>query len=491
MNAFVYIFGHLGNGYTQYPNDHTTYFFQNLNKRSELAETQIIVHRDGDLMYYCYLRKLLQKQYIGFCVLLNGVMITDIAKLFSCFENVITGLVVNGDILQFEDNGNIVSKIDQLYMRQQSVNQTVSFLKSEFDKLSGLQSKLPGLNYSISKEETKSFNISDNIEDILQATHTYGYVYIFKNKAYNTASLNGYKGIIVRLNKEKQELIEKNSELSNKYAKVLQQKKQVQHVVWLFLVIIACAIGLFSLNDHLDAARKDLANANNSISTKNNQIVSNDSLIANQNRQIENLKSHVAYQAQNIQKLQSSLKEETMKWEDSISGKNRQIVKLQNEIQKLQGSVSGLQNSSRNENSRQSDQEKNEDINAYRPPIIIKNLDVANSDINGNLIKGYGDHIFSINSMCLKLKITYEGLRPAGKIALYVKLYTPSGLNTNRNSPSGYSYSAIMQVDKSVYNVYEFVGWGSSQKGYWKKGDYRFEIWYQDKCLAGKNFTIY
>ena len=100
MNISTYIFGSLGNGYSQYPNDYAKTIFNYIYSQSS-APTQVVVHREEKLIYYAYVRKLEAGQYIGFCVVLNSVMLTDFKEMFSIFENIVTSLVVNGIILQF------------------------------------------------------------------------------------------------------------------------------------------------------------------------------------------------------------------------------------------------------------------------------------------------------------------------------------------------------------------------------------------------------
>jgi len=34
-------------------------------------------------------------------------------------------------------------------------------------------------------------------------------------------------------------------------------------------------------------------------------------------------------------------------------------------------------------------------------------------------------------------------------------------------------------------------GWGNEQKGNWKAGNYRYEIWYNKVCLKSVEFKIY
>jgi len=86
MNATVYLFGNFNSGYTQYPDDYTSDIFGKFHSNAK-STTQIAIHRNGNLMYYGYIRKLEQDRYLGLCVVLNGLMLTRIDGLFSLFEN--------------------------------------------------------------------------------------------------------------------------------------------------------------------------------------------------------------------------------------------------------------------------------------------------------------------------------------------------------------------------------------------------------------------
>ena len=109
MNTSVYLFGEFNNGYSQYPDDYTSSIFQNFYTNAK-ATTQIAIYRDGNLMYYGYIRKLQEDRYIGLCVLLNGLMLNRIDGLFSLFENTISNLVCNGQLIHYDEQGELVLK---------------------------------------------------------------------------------------------------------------------------------------------------------------------------------------------------------------------------------------------------------------------------------------------------------------------------------------------------------------------------------------------
>lgn len=279
MNSSVYVFGSLGNGYTQYPDDYAKEIYQNFIANST-ASSQITIHRDNNLIYYGYIRKLdISSQYIGFCVLLNGIMFSQIGRLFPIFENAVADLVARGEILHFSDRGDVTSSISNLNERQQEVERIVSVIQNQISELGRNTRKLPPVSYGLSSNECKTFSESDKNEDIVNASCKYGYTYILKDKDYDTASLTSYKNVLIRLNKEKDSLSSNYSELKTKYEKLSEQKKQFRNVIILIFVVIGCGVGIYFLYDNLNNTQGQLDEANNTIVEKNNVIDSKDNRI--------------------------------------------------------------------------------------------------------------------------------------------------------------------------------------------------------------------
>lgn len=123
-------------------------------------------------------------------------------------------------------------------------------------------------------------------------------------------------------------------------------------------------------------------------------------------------------------------------------------------------------------------------------PLIITDIQIGNTYYNGNLETNYGSTIYSRNTMYLTPRIKYMGL-VSGNKTLKVKWYNPSGtLSTGTSSTNGYSQSDSYYVSKGQ-NTLTLRGWGNETKGHWRSGTYKIEIWYENKCLSSKSFTIY
>ena len=196
MNSSVYIFGNLRNGYVQYPDDYAQEVLGSFAIKSK-SKTQVIVHRDKNLMYYGYVRRLdVTGQYIGFCVLLNGVMLSKMDSLFVMFEKAFAELVSQAEIIQMDGIGNIVSTTNQLTGKQQEVERILNYLRGETERLEHSASKLPPVNYGIAQDSIVMFSVSEVEKKIVDASVSYGYTCITKDDGYDTPLLAGLRSVL-------------------------------------------------------------------------------------------------------------------------------------------------------------------------------------------------------------------------------------------------------------------------------------------------------
>ena len=295
MNNDVYIFGEFNNGYNQYPDDYTKKIFETFYSNSE-SITQVCVHRDGNLMYYAYIRKLENTKYIGFCVVLNGSMLSKLSSLFSLFEKIIFELVSSGVLIHFDDQGGIVTNVDKLYLNREKIDLITKSISENFNKLQKTAKSLPAINNSVSKDSIKFFYVDDDVKDIINSSHTFGYTFIYKSKDFNTPKLNNYKEVIEALSDEKIELTIQLNELNEAYQKTLKEKKQYRFVAILFFLVLGCFIGLFGLN-------KNLNQANNTIKAQAANLDDKSAEIETLKNEKKDLKNEIKYRDGQIQYL--------------------------------------------------------------------------------------------------------------------------------------------------------------------------------------------
>lgn len=305
MNCSTYIFGELSEGYSQYPEDSSSNLFKDIQKRC-VAPSQLIIHRDESMMYYVYVRKLDKNRHIGFAIAINGYYITQVEPLFSLFEKNIEDLVEKGAIINLSNSGEITTNLPTFSKEEEEVMAFSNFFQSEVNRIRNTK-KLPPVDYSVSITSQKLFKENDSLSEIINASYRYGYTIILKESDYDTVRLTSFKNILKNLNADKESLLRENAQLKETNQKIQRQKKQFKNVVILFLIVIACAIGLYFLYVNLNDTQDRLDSANNTISEKDSIIVSKNSTISYLRDSVSNLEYCLSQEAKEKEKIESSL----------------------------------------------------------------------------------------------------------------------------------------------------------------------------------------
>ena len=240
MNSSVYVFGQFGNGYDQYPNDYTSTIFKTFYTRTREA-TQLSIHRDGNIMYYSYIRRLEGGRYLGMCVVLNGHFISRIAPLFPIFEDLVAELVSMAQMLQFDKQGRITTPLDNLSASSDDINFIAETLQSAFARQD--MAPLPPPDYSKAKDSSKTFTLANDAQEIVTASCQYAYTYIYKSESYNTEKLGTYLHTLAQLNEDRQNLETRCEELRRE-VRILKRKQR--NFTWVVLLIVVIA-GLASV----------------------------------------------------------------------------------------------------------------------------------------------------------------------------------------------------------------------------------------------------
>lgn len=271
MNVTVYLFGEFNSRYSQYPDDYASNIFTTFNSHAK-STTQVAIHRDGNLMYYGYIRKLENDRYIGLCAVLNGLYLTKIDGLFSLYENMVSNLIANGRLIHFNERGEVVSSVEKLYVHKEEIDLITESLRAGFYHLNNCAAKLPAVNYGKSKDSIEDFSVDDDRSEIVKSSYQNGYTFIYKSKDFNTTQLNSYREVLARISDENASLKKERTELQEKLLAVQRQKKQIKNVILLILVVIGCSIGIYLLNKNLYNTQGQLAEANDTIQIKNTEL---------------------------------------------------------------------------------------------------------------------------------------------------------------------------------------------------------------------------
>lgn len=321
MNCSAYIFGELTDGYSQYPEDSSSNLFQNIYKMCG-APTQMIIHREGSLMYYIYVRKIDAKRYIGLAIIINGQYITKPISLFAIFERTIEELAQKGIVIHFKNNGDLTCNTVSLSEEEEEIAAVINSLQHKIE-VNGNLTELPPVDYRFSINSQKVFNESDNDREIADCSYKFAYTIVLKEEDYDTLRITSFRSILRNLTAEKNRLIKANEDLRETNRKILRKKKQFKNVIVLFLVVIGCGIGLLVLNDNLTSTQSQLDHANNTIKEK-------ESVIADKDIRIMNLRDTVRVLRSDLQ-IESTRRERAEEELDRVTS-NTPFVVLSNEV---------------------------------------------------------------------------------------------------------------------------------------------------------------
>ena len=339
MNHNVYIFGNLSAGYTQFPEDVTRYIFETAAKDSK-AKTQISVRRTRNLVYYIYTRFLDDAhgdKFLGIALAFNGVYVNNITSLFRLFEDLLTSIVIEGGLIEFADNGNLVPKSATIHSRLDVVNRIVRRISDEIKHLDSASFRsLPPENYSISVSEQIRINEDDSQAIYEKAIRDYHIINIVRSNATSSDPLNSYS---LKLKKLSDSIVTLQKEFNAQAAelnKVRRQKKRTRVVSSLALCIVAIVYIFYNIGSNLTEQVHGLTGINQNL-TKDIQDQS--VLLTQQGQTLESYRETVSYLNDCLVIARDSISEQ----ESVIEKQSRRIESLQGETDDVRGQLARLQ----------------------------------------------------------------------------------------------------------------------------------------------------
>lgn len=350
MNGSIYIFGELSSGYTQYPDDGSSDVFKTFYRNSK-SITQIAIHRDRNLMYYGYIRKLHNHKYIGICLVLHGVMIKDINTLFEVYEKTISDFVNKGDFIHLSKNGEIVAGVSELHRHEESIKLAIHKLSEDIENIETYQ--LPLTDYSVSRDSSKDFSFNDKAEDIVKASHTFGFTYIYKDEDYDTIQTNSSRAVIKQINKENEAYKKRISEQENKLRILERKKKQMGVVVALFIALFVGSIIFFNTveekNNDIEVGKRTIEKQK----VENYGLTEDNKALQEQKTELQSLNRDLAIkhettnqeleglrlEYERLKKNYSALKQENRSYVTEINSLTSRISALERNLKKVESDL--------------------------------------------------------------------------------------------------------------------------------------------------------
>lgn len=462
MNFDFYLLG-TPDGYDQYPLDNTADIFRSFHNEVK-SDTQMTIWRNAELVYYIYIRNLRtagKNQYFGMAIAINGMYLSHLGNVFSVFEQLCSNIALRGRILKIDKTGKIQFVHSRFVDTLDEIETTVRECRELAEN--NLHNDLKHLpeEYAVQRKPT-TITYDDNFSDskLHGLLKEYNCIHFTKSEKEGT----GYVDMVVT------RLYEENRNLKEQYRILNGQKKQYKIVILLLILLLIVGGGLFSLNHYVHLQHAEIRQKNDTISTQSVRIQSQSDTITRQKDENDQL-SH-----ENL-----LLNDTVTLYEDSVGLLKRQLQQRKNEIKDLNDELSLLQ--------------LNID-GIYRTigntyPILISSVKMGNFNSDGTKETDYGGHIYSIYSSHLESLISFQCFT-SGTVFLKMKLYKDNGIMWQDNgSPHDCTRTIRLTSYRGAQRTSESDFIMGGPKGFWPRGTYRIEFWYNDRaCLYSGTFNI-
>lgn len=309
MNSNIYLFGKFGHSITTSVDDYTKSYFEEFISKAK-ASTQIIIHRNGDIMNYGYVRKIEENNLFGICLQINGQYISETDKLFEAFENIIANCAVKGDILRLNKKGNIEATTSNLLDEPEELVRAIANCQNEILRLDYACRSLPNIDYSTTDNDTYYFKENDDSSTITKTSVRNGYTFIYKEKDYDTLALNGYRSTLSSLNKENESFRSRIKEKEHKIKALEKKKKQMGVVVTLLAVLFLGSIFFFNTIEEKNADIETKQQTIDKQEVENTSLSQKNVTLVNENKAIQKEKTDLQSRNDDLTALQANLRRE-------------------------------------------------------------------------------------------------------------------------------------------------------------------------------------
>lgn len=176
MNATCYIFGQLGDTYTQYPNDDARTIFSACRRHSE-QERQLVVHRQGGRMFYTFLQRIVGKghSYVGLSIMLSGVYIVDLKSMYSQLKFSLDAIATRGLLLDFEGES-LIPCVKRFEPHGRDIEPIFAMLQKSMDSFSDSVQRLPVADYGIPPDSVGRFSLITSSDAMIEAMQRYAFI---------------------------------------------------------------------------------------------------------------------------------------------------------------------------------------------------------------------------------------------------------------------------------------------------------------------------
>lgn len=245
-NISTYILAQSSNTYAQYIADASEERFKVALTLCD-SPSQLLIQREGNLMYYLYVRQHSSQERFGLCVVANGMMATDLERVFEVFEQSYESIVLKGKILNLDKSGNVFIAS---YNFAQVASEVDAIRRKLQEGLMGISGNLPlpPPNYASSYTDRRMFTLATLTDEQLAQTTWYGWTLIRKQGNIESELFASIRQRLATLSEREMPKIKRsvNPPLSTEEEGVYPIPRTVS-VILVFLVILVIALALFAL----------------------------------------------------------------------------------------------------------------------------------------------------------------------------------------------------------------------------------------------------
>lgn len=249
MKPQIYFFGTLQGGFSSYPSDHTRAFFEKFLKRSK-NKLQIVVHREGNLLHYGYVREL-NNGCFGICICIDRIY-NDMNNLVKILDDVYADMIKKGDMLKMTPDTNIEWAIKSYASETVAINEYTKQIITRLKISEDNTQVLPPVDFSISINDCLDISLEATKDEIIDATKRYANLYIVKTNA-EIERVTGFIHIVetkdIEINKLKAEIQNqkrKNTELSVQLTEAKIQQRNMKWVSVLGGIILILGVVIWN-----------------------------------------------------------------------------------------------------------------------------------------------------------------------------------------------------------------------------------------------------
>lgn len=328
MNFNLYIFGTPKGRYNQYPDDYIASTLTGIQDNTE--GTRLVIHREMNLIHYVFSERIDKSNIIGFCLIFNKAYVQKPKQLIALFRYLIEkNLIESGQILKYSQDGVLQYNISAFSDNIKEYDRIKSALNREFDNNTSRYGISPLSTIYNGTKTTEYVGADATDAQILSVTSKCNTVIIDSKVGVAHGQI---EQVMAYLRNENEKANMRINQLQNDITLLNRQKKQYRFVAILFLFLLGCGVGLFFLNDSLNATRNNLANANKTID------IQQDSL-NNRQARINVLRENVKTLETRNRRLQSE-KEDLESEKQSLQSQYDEECELRSELENKLSAVS-------------------------------------------------------------------------------------------------------------------------------------------------------